>query len=98
MSGQKEYNIQNDPSFLNFFPTVASTVTMSRFFSRCSRRQADTTGSDTPRQDHHHETKRPLVMNMAIRPSFRQWLKVTWLDFVTMVIMGIIGLGVSTRP
>lgn len=28
------------------------------------------------------------------RPSFGQWLKVTWLDLVTMVIMGIIGLGV----
>jgi diacylglycerol diphosphate phosphatase/phosphatidate phosphatase len=69
---------------------------MSRFFSRFSRRQADNAGSDAPRRDRHHETKRSLVMNMATRPSFGQWLKVTWLDLVTMVIMGIIGLGVST--
>jgi hypothetical protein len=32
---------------------------------------------------------------MATRPSFGQWLKVTWLDIVTMVIMGVLGLGVS---
>lgn len=40
--------------------------------------------------------KEPLIMNMSTRPSFGQWLKVTWLDLVTMVIMGIIGLGVSS--
>ena len=28
------------------------------------------------------------------RPSFGQWLKATWLDILTMVIMGAIGLGV----
>jgi len=33
-------------------------------------------------------------MNMNTKPSFGQWLKVTWLDLLTMVIMGIIGLGV----
>jgi diacylglycerol diphosphate phosphatase/phosphatidate phosphatase len=33
-------------------------------------------------------------MNMNTRPSFGQWLKVTWLDIVTMVILGTIGLGV----
>lgn len=32
--------------------------------------------------------------SMATRPSFGQWLKYTWLDILTMVIMGIIGLGV----
>lgn len=29
------------------------------------------------------------------RPSFGQWIKVTWPDILTMVVMGIIGLGVS---
>ena len=29
------------------------------------------------------------------RPKFGQWIKVTWPDLLTMVIMGIIGLGVS---
>ncbi len=32
--------------------------------------------------------------SMATRPSFGQWLKVTWLDIVTMIIMGALGLGV----
>lgn len=29
------------------------------------------------------------------RPKFGQWLKVTWPDILTMVVMGVIGLGVS---
>jgi len=29
------------------------------------------------------------------RPKFGQWIKVTWPDLLTMVIMGVIGLGVS---
>ena len=31
---------------------------------------------------------------MSTRPKFGQWLKCTWLDIVTMAIMGAIGLGV----
>ncbi len=31
---------------------------------------------------------------MATRPGFGQWLKHTWLDIVTMAVMGAIGLGV----
>ncbi|KAK1750155.1 phosphatidic acid phosphatase [Echria macrotheca] len=31
---------------------------------------------------------------MATRPTFGQWLKVTWLDIITMVILGAVGLGV----
>jgi hypothetical protein len=42
-----------------------------------------------------HESKGPLVMSMATRPTFGQWLKVTWIDILTMFIMGLIGLGVS---
>lgn len=29
---------------------------------------------------------------MATRPTFMQWLKVTWLDIVTMIILGVIAL------
>jgi hypothetical protein len=29
------------------------------------------------------------------RPSFGQWLKKTWPDILTMIVMGILGLGVS---
>lgn len=32
--------------------------------------------------------------SMSKRPSFGQWLKYTWLDILTMAIMGAIGLGV----
>lgn len=29
------------------------------------------------------------------RPTFGQWLKQTWIDILTMIILGAIGLGVS---
>jgi diacylglycerol diphosphate phosphatase/phosphatidate phosphatase len=34
--------------------------------------------------------------NLNRRPKFGQWLKGTIVDIITMVIMGVIGLGVST--
>jgi diacylglycerol diphosphate phosphatase/phosphatidate phosphatase len=33
--------------------------------------------------------------NLNRRPTFGQWLKGTIVDIITMVIMGVIGLGVS---
>jgi len=33
--------------------------------------------------------------SMATRPTFGQWLRYTWLDLLTMVAMGALGLGVS---
>lgn len=39
--------------------------------------------------------KQPYNYSMATRPSFGQWIKYTWLDILTMVVMGAIGLGVS---
>src|ERR1700712_3596074 len=33
--------------------------------------------------------------SMGRRPTFGQWLKRTWLDIVTMIAMGAIGLGVN---
>ncbi|TVY24699.1 Lipid phosphate phosphatase [Lachnellula hyalina] len=42
-----------------------------------------------------HTRKDPLVTNMSQRPTFRRWFTVTWLDLVTMAIIGAIGLGVS---
>jgi diacylglycerol diphosphate phosphatase/phosphatidate phosphatase len=30
------------------------------------------------------------------RPTFGQWLKQTWIDILTMIILGAIGLGVSS--
>lgn len=43
----------------------------------------------------HHNDKGTPYYSMSSRPSFGQWLKHTWLDIVTMIIMGAIGLGVS---
>ncbi|KAI3328535.1 phosphatidic acid phosphatase type 2/haloperoxidase [Ustulina deusta] len=53
---------------------------------------------------HHHvnDTRRSRhvssTYSMATRPSFGQWLKVTWLDILTFVIMGVIGLGIYEAP
>ena len=33
--------------------------------------------------------------HVNIRPSFGQWIKHTWLDILTMVVMGAVALGVS---
>lgn len=49
-----------------------------------------------PATTHHREKRGPVVMNMNTRPSFGQWLKVTWLDLFTMAAMGMIGLGVGS--
>jgi diacylglycerol diphosphate phosphatase/phosphatidate phosphatase len=40
------------------------------------------------------QRRQPLILPMDRRPTFGQWLKATWLDILTMAIMGIIGLGV----
>ncbi|KAI0835187.1 acid phosphatase/Vanadium-dependent haloperoxidase [Hypoxylon sp. FL0890] len=59
-----------------------------------SRRHPD--GATAPTNGHHrdrqvHDT---VAYPMAVRPSFGQWLKVTWLDILTMICMGALGLGI----
>ena len=39
-------------------------------------------------------TAAPRGTSWNSRPSFGQWLKGAWLDLATMVVMGVIGLGV----
>ncbi|OTB01696.1 hypothetical protein M426DRAFT_74994 [Hypoxylon sp. CI-4A] len=59
-----------------------------------NRRHADGAAPNTTnghRDGHVHNT---LGYPMAVRPSFGQWLKVTWIDIITMICMGAIGLGV----
>lgn len=34
--------------------------------------------------------------SMSTRPSFGQWLKHTWLDILSMAVLGAIGLGVRS--
>lgn len=34
--------------------------------------------------------------SMSTRPSFGQWLKYTWLDILSMAVLGAIGLGVGS--
>jgi len=61
------------------------------FFSRRAGRDGP---AAAPRASRHHgHAAEPYPM--ATRPSFGQWLKVTWLDILTMIAMGAIGLGVS---
>ncbi|KAF1986839.1 acid phosphatase/Vanadium-dependent haloperoxidase [Aulographum hederae CBS 113979] len=49
-------------------------------------------GTATGRHHRHHNS-------LSIRPTFGQWIKMTWVDLLTMVIMGAIGLGVyNAKP
>ncbi|KAK0113828.1 hypothetical protein ONS95_014075 [Cadophora gregata] len=65
------------------------------FFKRRQRDPA--VAAETTTTTHHREKRAPPVaMNMSRRPTFGQWLKVTWLDIFTMAAMGMIGLGVYT--
>lgn len=64
-------------------------------FNRRQRESPDGPVSQAPRR--HHGGNNDGYYSMASRPSFGQWLKYTWLDIVTMVCMGAIGLGVRFR-
>ncbi|CAD6444516.1 2f5a4c19-cbae-4962-b20a-14172f85d918 [Sclerotinia trifoliorum] len=64
-------------------------------FSRKQQAPANTgPGTHVTPHDTQHHGKGPLVLPMSKRPSFGQWLKVTWLDILTMAAMGAVGLGV----
>jgi len=76
---------------------VSITKRVSSRASRAVHATPTVTTEKTSRHGHHYGSRGPLVMNMSTRPSFGQWLKVTWLDLVTMVIMGIIGLRLSLQ-
>jgi diacylglycerol diphosphate phosphatase / phosphatidate phosphatase len=62
------------------------------FFSRHVRHEPSHATAATPAKGSRGHVAEPYTM--AHRPSFGQWLKHTWLDLLTMVIMGAIGLGV----
>ncbi|KAI0020348.1 acid phosphatase/Vanadium-dependent haloperoxidase [Xylariomycetidae sp. FL0641] len=55
---------------------------------------------DGPRRSHENTSRRPghdhidPTYTMAKRPSFGQWLKHTWIDILTMIAMGALGLGI----
>lgn len=61
--------------------TAAATTTGNHHTEKSSRREHGSRNSHTP-------------IDMSRRPTFGQWLKVTWLDILTMAAMGAIGLGV----
>ncbi|KAI9808158.1 MAG: hypothetical protein M1825_004615 [Sarcosagium campestre] len=74
-------------------------------FSRRHRNHGDATATSAaggPAAPPHTEPKHgrrgqhgtTTAISTNSRPSFGQWLKVTWLDIVTMIAMGAIGLGV----
>lgn len=68
-----------------------------------NKRTTPATASTTATTPAHHE-KKPGIFGRKephtasttynTRPRFGQWLKATWLDILTMAIMGAIGLGV----
>ncbi|KAK5166624.1 uncharacterized protein LTR77_008168 [Saxophila tyrrhenica] len=47
------------------------------------------------KSDRRHTTN---TASSYSRPSFGQWIKVTWPDILTMIVMGAIGLGIYTAP
>ncbi|KAI1001537.1 hypothetical protein K3495_g6667 [Podosphaera aphanis] len=62
-------------------------------------RQNGATASSTTK----HELERPFENGYnpknSTKPTFSQWIKVTWLDIITMLCMGVIGLGIYfARP
>ncbi|KAB5547380.1 phosphatidic acid phosphatase type 2/haloperoxidase [Coniochaeta sp. 2T2.1] len=60
-----------------------------------SRRPRDGPAPAAAANGHHRVARdRGVPYSMATRPSFGQWLKYTWLDIVSMAVMGAIGLGV----
>jgi len=81
---------------------------MGIFNRRTQAADADTTSSTgngphnrraiMSQHDRRYKPSASAQSNGALntRPSFGQWLKVTWPDILTMVIMGIVGLGVSS--
>ena len=49
------------------------------------------------RRERKHRGKSPATHGdgtLNKRPTFGQWIKVTWPDILTMVVMGVVGLGV----
>ncbi|KAH7308605.1 phosphatidic acid phosphatase type 2/haloperoxidase [Stachybotrys elegans] len=72
---------------MRFFRNNAEPAHREPKTSRFGRRSGGSHG-------HHVEQ-----YTMGKRPTFGQWLKHTWLDLITMVVMGAIGLGVYfARP
>ena len=65
-------------------------------------RRAKADGSTLPTTNNngrHHQPKthEPFNPESGIfnrRPTFRQWLSMTWLDILTMIILGAVGLGI----
>ena len=51
------------------------------------------------RERRQHDKGEPVHDNRTAnsKPSFGQWIKVTWPDILTMILMGALGLGVSCR-
>ncbi|KAL9116092.1 MAG: hypothetical protein Q9227_000461 [Pyrenula ochraceoflavens] len=65
-----------------------------------TRRRHDDTVYNGTTTGHHHQREKYSVDSGYFnrRPSFGQWLKVTWLDILTMVLMGALGLGIYKVP
>lgn len=70
---------------------------LSNLFARRRREPGLPTHHDRRRSSeatHTNERWDKHTYTMSKRPTFMQWLKVTWLDILTMIAMGAIALGV----
>ncbi|KAI1734646.1 phosphatidic acid phosphatase type 2/haloperoxidase [Xylaria scruposa] len=64
------------------------------FFNRRDHAGAEPNHVNGTRRSRHANN----TYSMATRPSFGQWLKVTWIDIVTFILMGALGLGIYEAP
>ncbi|KAK5096406.1 hypothetical protein LTS08_007662 [Lithohypha guttulata] len=70
------------------------------FLRRSRKTETSTAPGATTYEKHHTRTKSNKAGfdvnsgNFNRRPSFGQWIKMTWLDILTMAAMGAVGLGI----
>jgi diacylglycerol diphosphate phosphatase / phosphatidate phosphatase len=70
-----------------------TTATAPREKGWGSFRNGIMSGHNSSRHGHNHNHNHQSEV-WSRRPTFGQWLKGTWVDILTMAIMGAIGLGV----
>ena len=68
---------------------------MGLFTRRSRDGQVAPSNNSATEGSHPHGSIGPMIINMESRPTFSEWLHVTYVDILTMLMMGVIGLGVS---
>lgn len=73
---------------------------MPLFSRRNQPADANTAAAVGDTREHEKHAKRSDYGSgsLSSRPTFGEWLKLTWPDILTMIVMGAIGLGVYEAP